>query len=218
MQLIEKIASFNLLNLMTYTTSSINNFADKIGIPAMIFFWSLVVLAFLVGVGGLHLSKMVVALGIGGLGYFIGTILYGYLCNAVKFVDNLPAFVAYIAGGLFALLFFILSQKKPIPVLFVLFAAIGAYISIVYISNNLLLVAGLAFLIGALCVTFVKLAMVFSTSLIGGFALVAFLGQIFKSVTYFALGRNMMALWVALGVSAVFALIQFVSTRRYTIR
>jgi hypothetical protein len=218
MQLIEKIASFNLLDLMTYTTASVNNFADKIGIPAVIFFWSLVALAFLIGMGGLHLSKTIIALGFGGLGYFIGTILYGYLCNAVKFVDNLPAFVTYIVGGVFALLFFILSQKKPIPVLFVLFAAIGAYVSLVYISNNLLLAVGLAFLIGVLCVTLVKLAMVLFTSLLGGFAMVAFLGRIFSSVTYFALGRNTMALWVALGVSAVFALIQFVSTRRYTIR
>ncbi len=218
MEFIKKLISFDLLDLMTYTTASVNNFAEKIGIPAAIFFWSLAALALLVGLGGLHLSKMVSALCVGGLGYFIGTILYGYLCTAVKAVDNLPAFVAYIAGGVFALLFYILSLKKPLPVMFVFFACLGGYLSLVYISPNKLLAFGLAFLIGALCITLIKLAMVLFTSLLGGFAMVAFLGQIFKTATYFSLGRSMVALWVALGVSAVFVLLQLVSTRRYTIR
>ena len=218
MEIFKNFISFNLLDWMTYTTSSINNFAEKLGVPAVIFFWSLAALALLVGLGGFHLSKMLTALAVGGLGYFVGTILYGYLGDTVKMVGNLPAFVVYIAGGVFALAFYLLSIKKPMPIMFVFFACLGAYISYTYISSNLILTIGLAFLIGAICVALIKLAMVLFTSLLGGFALVAFLGQIFKTVTYFSLGRSMTALWVALGVSGVFFLLQLISTRRYTIR
>ena len=210
--------SFDLLDWMAYTTSAINGFADKIGIPSVIFFWPLAALALLIGLGGFHLSKLLTSLSIGGLGYFVGTVLYGYLATSVKAIGDLPAFIVYIVGGVFALVFYALSIKKPMPTMFLFFACLTTYIAYTYISQNLLLAIGIAFLVAAVCAVLIKLSMVLFTSLLGGFALIAFLNQIFKTVTYFALGSELMALWVALGVSGAFFLIQLISTRRYTIR
>jgi hypothetical protein len=131
-------------------------------------------------------------------------------------METLPAMLTYVIGAVLAALFFFAGYKK---FHFVLFAA--AYT----IANNFLLgylgdrmvALGVALLIAILCVTLVRIMVVLLTSFMGSAIAVTLIGAMLPAeVTMMQMqSENDFALVLALGLTVIFALVQFLFSRFY---
>ena len=205
--------STDLFEAMNDFNAYLTNMAKEAEIAVWILFVAGLVAVFAVGLFGYKLVKPLSAIVAGYVGYFLGEELYHVLIKA-RF-ESCPEWVLYVMGGVFAALFLFLGFVKFSYVLFPL-AAVSAYYAIgFYFDGNTILALGGALLAGFLMITFVRTAVVLTTSFGCGLLTAGMLSGLFPKVEAFALKIDN---WTAIALMAVmfflFATFQFVTNRR----
>lgn len=205
--------STDLFEVMNDFNAYLTNMAKEAEIAAWILFVAGLVAVFAVGLFGYKLVKPLSAIVAGYVGYFLGEELYHVLIKA-RF-ESCPEWVLYVMGGVFAALFLFLGFVKFSYVLFPL-AAVSAYYAIgFYFDGNTILALGGALLAGFLMITFVRTAVVLTTSFGCGLLTAGMLSGLFPKVEAFALEIDN---WTVIALMAVmfflFATFQFVTNRR----
>jgi hypothetical protein len=199
---------FAILDKMT---GAIDATAAKLHIKAMILYIVGVALALVIGVLGYRLIKLVLSAGLAYFGYLVGLELFTYL--GTKFAD-LPSFLAYVCGGIFAVLFFVAAFLRFSYALYSVLCALGAYLVVFYTGGTWLLGLGGGILFALIAIFFVRASFVLISSFVGGVCCIGFLGKLLPDVAILQLGANATAFYIALGAVLVFALLQFLTTRR----
>ena len=210
---------FNLQNMDIVTVlSSLNDqitkWAEQLTVPAIAFYIAGIALAVIVGFFSFKLIKLLLGAGMAAVGYYIGG--YGFFYIADLFKLELPDFAAYIAGGVIALLFFILAFKKFSHAMFVLMGIIGYVVTSFYVDNLFLEIGG-AILLAFLSMFFIRLAFILLTSVPAGLLVVSFLSQILPDVAVLNLSEGWIGLAIAGGVALVFTVVQLIITRKDTV-
>jgi hypothetical protein len=217
---LEKILSYlkdatstDLLEVMKDFNAYLTNMAKEAEIAAWMLFVAGLVAVLAVGLFGYKLVKPLSAILAGYVGYFFGEEIYHAVIKA--HFENCPEWVGYVAGGVFAALFLFFGFVKFSYVLFAA-ATVGSYYAICfYFDENTLLALGGALLAGFLAITFVRTAVVLTTSFGCGLLTAGMLAGIFPKVEAFDLRiDNWMAITLMAVTFFIFATFQFVTNRR----
>ena len=197
------------------TIGNLNNIlvdlAAKISVDARILFGIGIGLALIVGLFGYKLIKLLLSLSFAAVGYTVGTQLFLFLGSKIT---NIPTWAEYVCGGILAILFLCMSFAKFSYVWF------GSAVLMGYVAASLfipaeypLLILGAALVIGLISVMLIRTMFVLTTSLGAGLLCVNFVFEIVPSLTWLNLQASQIALWIAVGIAVVLALVQFVTNR-----
>lgn len=210
--MVEFFQNPDLLKLLQSCNNAISSLADKITLDAWIAFAVAAALAAAVGAFGYKLIKLVIALGFGVGGYFIGEDLYRLL--AEKFTE-LPDWAVYVCGGVVAVGFCVFAFLKFSYAWFGV-AAIFGYIAVGHFMPDgyVLLSVGAALLIALLSVSLIRVVFILATSAMAGGFLISFLGAIFPEQGFLQIGQGWIP-YVLVAVAAIlFASVQFATNRQ----
>lgn len=209
--MVEFFQNPDILKLLRSCNEAISDLAEKVTLDAWILFAVATALALAVGIFGYKLIKLVMALGIGAGGYFVGEELYRLL--AEKFTE-IPDWAVYVCGGVVALVFCIFAFCKFSYAWFGTAAIIG-YIAVGHFmpSGYALLTAGAALLIALLSISLIRVVFILLTSAVAGGFAISFLGQIFPEQGFLQVGEGWLP-YVLVAVAAIlFAIVQFAINR-----
>lgn len=162
-----------------------------------------------VGVGLSCYRLMRVWLGL--LGAVAGYYLTGnglMLFNASS-ANDVPNVLVYVCAIVMAAGLFLLSFKNPTYVFFGVMAVVGFGTTYFYTQNELFSLVG-ALLLALACIFLVRVAFILVSSFVGAVLTVSFLGEILPTLDFLQLQMgNWLAMGVVAGLSAVFAVFQF---------
>ncbi len=213
--MVQAFLKMDFIALLNTLNDKLAELASRLHIKALILYIAMAVIAALIGLAGLHLAKLLATIGMTGFGYVLGVELLNFLKADVAWFAKWPGWTAAVFGIVFALVFLLLSWKRVLHVIFSLFVVIGYLLVMHYVHDNMLLALGAGILLALLTTFIVKFAFIIFTSLAGGFMLTSLLGAIWTKAAILQLGVNKAAVWVALGISLLFFLIQLLTTRHY---
>ncbi|MBQ1229411.1 MAG: hypothetical protein IIX80_00105 [Clostridia bacterium] len=210
--MVEFFQNPDLLKLLQSCNDAIISLAGKITLDAWIAFIIAAVLAAAVGVFGYKLIKLVIALGFGVGGYFIGEELYRLLSEKLT---EIPDWAVYVCGGVVALGFCIFAFCRFSYAWFGA-AAIFGYIAVGHFMPDgyVLLSVGAALLIALLSVSLIRVVFILVTSATAAGFLISFLGAIFPEQAFLQIGQGWIP-YVLVGVATIlFASVQFAINRQ----
>lgn len=212
------LLNFDLYVMLTGLGDSLASLAEKMGVGVAVPAAAAISVALMVGLFGVLLSKVLSATSMGVLGCFFGSGLCNWLLTLDAF-SKAPAFLSYVSGTLFAVLFFLLGWKKRKISICLLFALLTfGLVSFYAPFENIFLLLGSALLVGALAGLAAKPIFCAFTALFGGFTLVSLLGVLLPRVSAFRLfGGGWAAVWIAVAFSALFLSVQLIASRNYEI-
>lgn len=188
-----------------------SEWADSLGISAVIFFAVGLALALVFGFGGYKLVKLITALSFGGIGYVVGEALFTFFKARA---DWLFDWGAYLVGGVVAVAFLCMAFSKFSYALFTMFAFAGYFVTSFYFNDAMIAFGG-AILLAMLSVIFIRWVYILTSSFLCGFFAVSFLSQILPSVEFLQMKEgNWLSLCCALALVLVFAVCQLVVTRK----
>ena len=210
---IGRASSKDIFQVLTDLNERLSAWATQLDIGAWVFFLVGLLATFAVGFFGYKLIKLILALGFGYIGYFVGVALTDVLTDRFEW---LPEWSCYIFGALVAILFLCMAFAKFSYALFSVFAFAGYCVTMFYFDNQVLAVGG-AIVLAVLSVTLIRTVFILATSFGCGMLSVSFLAQLLPKVELLQMGEGKwFALCLALGLTAVFAVVQFVINRRCT--
>lgn len=209
------IKNLDFIALLDKWNGQLADIASQLHINAVILYIAAAVLAALIGLAGMHLAKLLSTLGMTGMGYILGIELFQFLKSNAPLLAKMPNWLSYVFGLAIALLFLLLAWKRVLHVIFSLFVVCGAMIVVNYVNENLLLALGGGILLALLATFMFKFMFILLTSVVGGMMLIDIFGEIWTKISFFQLGTNKVAIWVALGFALFFFLIQLATTRHY---
>lgn len=198
--------------LLESFTEWLTHLAESLSVATWIPFAVVLVLAVILGQAGYRLIKLVTALSLGVVGYFLGEPLYALLCTRVP---EAPEWLIYAFGGAVAILFFALAFAKFSYAWYGI-AALFGYVLLQQLlpSGYKLLSAGGALLFAFLGVCLVRAVFILVTSLLASGVAVTCLGAIFPQQSVLQLGEHWGACAILLGLALLFAVIQFATNRK----
>ena len=160
-------------------------------------------------------SFVVCAVGFAAVGYVVGSAIFDFLLLQ-EGMETLPAFLTYVIGAVLALLFFFAGFKKFHFVLFSAAYTVGYSFVWGFFGDRMVALGG-ALLLAILCVTIVRISVVLLSSLTGSLVAVTLIGAMLPAdVTMMQMqSENDFALVLALGLTLIFALVQFLFSRYY---
>ena len=207
---IKSASSKDLYTVLSDVNSAINGWAEKLQLESFILFILAAVLAVSVGLFGYKLIKLVSALGMAYIGYFVGIEFYHIVAPRFSW---LPEWSAYIFAAVVAIAFLLLAFSKFSYTVYTMSAVMGYFITMFYVDNTVFAVGG-ALIFAMLSVHFLRIVFITTTSFISGLLTVSFLSQIFPKVAIFdTSSESIPSLILAYGLVVVFAVVQFVINR-----
>lgn len=204
----------HLKSVMGDAINSVKDIATELNIAQGVFFIAGILIALTAAVFGYRLLKLVCAFGFGALGFKVGSAFFEFLLLQEGMAE-LPPTLTYVCGAVLAILFFFLGFKK---FSYVWFSGVGmlTFDFIWGFTGDEMLAIGAAVLMAVLCVVLVRITVIVLTSFGGSLLAVTFIGQMLPDAPMLAMnGENDFALVLALGLGAVFALLQFLFARFY---
>lgn len=194
---------------------SIKNLAADLNVAEGLLFVVGAVLALVVGLFGYRLLKLVSAVGMGVVGFGVGSALFDFLMLQ-GILPELPGFIAYILGAVLALVFAFLGYKKFTYALF--YGAFSIISGFVWgLTGDATIAMGLGLLLAIIAILIVRVATVLLTSFVGSFLVIGFAGQMLTDLIdiNIASANSDLGLLIALGLGAIFTLLQFLFSRFY---
>ena len=211
----QNLTSKDMLSHLTDLNGKVGEWAEAIKVPSMVLFIAGIVLALLIGLVGYRLSKPTLALLMAGFGYAVGNELFAAFIGTNA--DKAPGWVAYVVGGVVALLFLVLSCLKPKASLLFLAAFCGYMIVGYYAKNNAILSIGGAIVMAMIGVLLSRAFYITVTSVAGGAFAVSFLSQLLPKVELLQIKSGA---WIPLVIMAalavLFIIIQAASNKNNT--
>ena len=211
-------SSKDVFEVLNELNDMVSSWAEKINISETVLLIVGLVLSIAIGFTSYKLIKLILSLATGYVGYFIGvelfTVLESKLMQAAKNSVDLPDWLQYVFGGLVALLFLLLAFKRASYALFMAAAAMGFAIVAFYTDSSILALGG-AILVAFLSVIFVRFLYIWATSAVCGFLTVSFLSALLPKQELLVLKiGNWAAILIALAVTLLFAIEQFLTNKR----
>ena len=197
------------------TVGKLNNIlvdlASKISMDTRILFGIGIGLALLVGLFGYKMIKLLLSASFAAVGYSVGVQFFHFLGSKIS---NFPTWMEYVCGGILAVLFICMAFAKFSYVWFGFAALMGGVVTSLFIPEEYpLLILGVALIIGLISVMLIRTMFVLTTSLGAGLLCVNFAFGIFPNMSWLNLQASQIALWIAVGIAIVLALVQFVTNR-----
>lgn len=211
---IQSFLQLTPLQMLQTFTERLEVISGKLGMRSLYLYIAMIVWLAILGLAGMQLAKLFASVGLAGIGFYIGCAGYEMLCARVTALNVLPTFVGYAIGLLLAFVLFTLAWRFCVPAIYGCFVLMGCALASLLIGN-LWACIGLGVLFAVLasfCFAFVFIAL---TSCIAGFGTVAMLGAIKPEVAALQLGPHSTAVWIAIGVAAVFLAFQCLTTKNY---
>ena len=206
--------TYNVNELIGQLIERTAQFAAKVDAGEKAMFVAGAILAAVIGLLGYRLIKPIMGIFIGLVGYFAGVELFRYLRETTSVIAKAPEWTGYIVGAVIALMVMSLGFAKFSYAMFTLFAVIGYnFIARELPGRWLIAVAG-AVVLALLSILVVRFSFILLTSAVGGFGLVAYLGELLPKANFLQLGEARAAFWVAFGVSVFFFLFQYLTRNR----
>ena len=204
-----------LKSVMGDVVNSLKEIAFDINIAEGAVFVAAILFALTAGVFGYRLLKFICAVGFAAVGYVVGSAIFDFLLLQ-EGMETLPAFLTYVIGAVLALLFFFAGFKKFHFVLFAAAYTVGYSFVWGFFGDRMVALGG-ALLLAILCVTIVRISVVLLSSLTGSLVAVTLIGAMLPAdVTMMQMqSENDFALVLALGLTLIFALVQFLFSRYY---
>ena len=204
-----------LKSVMGDVVNSLKEIAFDINIAEGAVFVAAILFALTAGVFGYRLLKFICAVGFAAVGYVVGSAIFDFLLLQ-EGMETLPAFLTYVIGAVLALLFFFAGFKKFHFVLFSAAYTVGYSFVWGFFGDRMVALGG-ALLLAILCVTIVRISVVLLSSLTGSLVAVTLIGAMLPAdVTMMQMqSENDFALVLALGLTLIFALVQFLFSRYY---
>ena len=191
--------------------NTLSDLAAKFSVDARILFGVGIGLALIVGLFGYKMIKLLLSLGFAAVGYTAGTQLFLFLGSKI---ENLPGWAEYVCGGVLALLFLCMSFAKFSYVWFGSAVLMGGVAASLFIPEEYpLLILGAALVIGLISVMLIRTRFILTSSFGAGLLCVNFTFGLLPSMTWLDLQSSKYALWIAVGIAVVLALVQFASNR-----
>lgn len=205
-------------DLLAKINEGIETLADKTQMNTTVFYILAIAVAVVLGLWAMRLIKPISALLLGGVGYLAGTELFGFLTEKVGFMEKCPDWVKYIIGGLLALLLAVLAWKKCLHAVLVAYAAVGYYLAINCIVDNVWVGIAGALLLALIAACVVRFAFILAFSTASAYVLVLSLGKLLPKVEWLQLTdtKNIAATVLFAVVAIVLTLIQRETTRSYS--
>ena len=192
----------------------LESLSARMGIYAVASFVAVLVWFLILGFAGMHLIKLYSSVCSCGAGFYLGCVGFLFLKSKVSALGMLPDFLAYVAGMLCMLLFFYLAWRMCEMFVFLLLGAGGALAAYMLIGNWIVAgLIGVALMIAAYY-CFVA-SVIVTTGCMAGVATAILLGLIFPKLTALQSITDPKAILIALGISAVFVLMQWCTTPNY---
>ncbi|MBQ3015105.1 MAG: hypothetical protein IJD75_08235 [Clostridia bacterium] len=205
------LSAKDVYQVLTDCNGMVADWADSLGVSAVIFFAVGLAVALVLGFGGYKLVKLVAALTFGGVGYCVGEALFGFFKEQA---DWLPEWGVYLVGGVVALAFLCMAFSKFSYALFTMFAFAGYFITSFYFNDAMIAFGG-AILLAMLSVIFLRWVYILTSSFLCGFFGISFLSQILPDVELLQMEEgNWFSLCCAVALMLVFAVCQLVVTRK----
>lgn len=203
----------DLLALLDSWKEGLSGLAESLSVATWIPFAVLLVLAVFLGQAAYKLIKLVTALSLGAVGYFVGEALFGLL---VESFPKLPAWAVYVFGGVAALLFCILAFTKFSYAWYGLATLVGyVLLAALLPSGNEFLSLGGALLFAFLGVCLIRAVFILATSIAASGIAVFSLGAIFPEQSFLQLGGEDWLVYAVLGgLALLFATVQFLTNRK----
>ena len=188
--------------------------ATKLGIPSLAIYIAVIAWFALMGLAGLHLAKLYTSVGVASVGFYVGSVIFAMLAEKYAVIAIFPHFTGYIIGLILAFALFALGWKFCVPAIYLCIGAAGFYL--LYSSFQNLLVG---ILVGVACMVVVHFCLSFSfltaTSCLAGLGVTALLGAALPQISWLQLGLQSPAILIAIGISALFAAFQWITTKTY---
>jgi hypothetical protein len=210
LNLINRASTKDLYTVLSYINEKVCALAERLSIGSWILFLLGMAVAAVIGFYGYKLIKLVMAAGLGFVGYIVGNALAELLGESFTW---LPTWSGYLFGAIIAVLFLFLAYIKFSYVLFAASGIAGYIITLFYFENSALALGG-AVLLAILSVTFIRTVFILASGFSCGMLFVGCLSQLLPKVEFLQLREGeWVSLILALGLAAVFAVVQFVNNR-----
>ena len=204
----------HLKSALADMVSSIKDIATDINIAEAVVLVAAMLFALTAGVFGYRLLKFICAVGFAGVGYVVGSAIFDFLLLQ-EGMENLPAILTYVFGGVLALLFFFLGFKKFTYVLFAVAYLVGYNFFWGFFGDDTVAM-GAGLILAVLSVLIVRVMVILLTSFAGSLTAISMVGALLPETAMVQIGgENDFALIVALGLGVIFALVQFLFARFY---
>ena len=212
LQYIDKLSSKDVYQVLDALNGRIADWASSLSVSAVLLFAAGLVLAWIMGLAGYRLIKLIMGLSFGTIGYLVGTACFSLLAEKWTW---LPAWGVYVLGGLAAIVFLCLAFVKFSYAMFVSFALAGYCMTLFYIGDAMIALGG-GILLAMLSVFMVRVVFIPTCSFLCGFLSISFLSQLLPKAEWLQLkDGNWLSLCCAIGLSVIFAVLQFVVNRKY---
>lgn len=203
-------SSKDLFVILADLNQAVSDWANAHEIKAIILFALGLAASVIVGLFGYKLIKAVTGLGLAYVGYFAGAELYALLSEKLEW---LPEWSCYVIGGVLAIVFFCLAFVKFSYAIFTA-AGIAGYLVVLFYFENQVLAVGGGVIAAMLSILMIRAVYILATGFACGMLSVSFLSAMLPKVDQLRLeDGNWIALFLALGLTALFAVVQFVMNR-----
>ncbi|MBQ9773952.1 MAG: hypothetical protein IJW30_04745 [Clostridia bacterium] len=210
-KLLTDLPNRDVFELLSKLTEWIDRGAQGVSARAYLFYAIGILVALGVGLFGYRLIKPWTAVFAAVAGYFLTG--NGMMILKEKVATEIPMVLVYVLAIAVGAVLGALAFVKFAYVFYSVMALIGFGVVYFYTQNLLFAIVG-ALLFGLACMFIMRISFILLTSLIGGAVTVSLLSAMLPDVTVLRLALdNPTALLLALGLSVLMALIQFLSTR-----
>ncbi len=209
-----KLFSMNLFDLLQTCSDKISSFAEANSIREWILFGVILVAAVLIGVFAFKLTRILLAVGAAGGGYILATQLLFFIEQKV----DTPEWAVYVLGAILAVVMAVLAFQKYHYAFFTAAAGVVFCMSFYYLGNRLVLAAGLALLVAFIAVYFVRGCIILGSSLAASAVAVTCVAAFLPEVEWLQVNpKNWGFIGITLALAVIFAIVQFVTNRHYSL-
>ena len=202
------------LQMLQTFVEKLDVISGKLAMRSTYLYVAMIVWFAILGLAGMQLAKLFASVGLAGIAFYVGCAGYEMLCAKVTALNVFPPFVGYVLGLLLAFVLFTLAWRFCVPAIYGCFALVG-YALASLLVGNLWACIGLGVLFAILMSFCFAFAFIALTSCLAGFGTVAMLGAIKPDVAALQLGPHSTAVWIAVGIAAVFLVFQCMTTKNY---
>lgn len=194
--------------------NSIKEMASQANVANGVYFIAVLILALIAGFFGYRLIKVLSALVLAGIGFTLGGAIFDFLLLQPG-MESLPGILTYVLSAVLAVAFFFAGYKKYNVVVCLMAYLVGS--SFVWnFTGDSTMALGIGLIFAVLFAIIVRISVVVLTSFMGGFLTVACIGQFFPDLALLKFSEtNDIALIIALVLSVLFMVLQFVFARFY---
>lgn len=200
--------------LLERGVDKLESLSARLGIYAVASFAAVLLWLAFLGFAGMHLIRLFAAVGAAGVGFYAGCVAFVILKARIVFVGMFPNFMAYVIGMALALGMFYLAWRMCEIFTYLILGAAGCLVTYLLLGNWLVGVLVGMVLIVAAYFSFV-FTVILGTSCVAGVGSAIMLGLILPNVAVLHPIKSVGTILIALGISALFMLVQCSTTPQY---